>query len=934
MAGAGENTHEESRAGKPFFSGGPEEVTGSYGTGATGPGAQVGPFKLLGILGEGGYGIVYLAEQEQPIRRRVALKVIKPGMDSKQVIARFEAERQALAVLDHPCIAHIHDAGTTPEGRPYFAMEYIEGLPITEYCDREKLSIKERLHLFLQVCEAVKHAHQKGIIHRDLKPSNMLVTAQNDKPLVKVIDFGIAKALAQPLTDKTLHTEQGQFIGTPDYMSPEQAEMDARGVDTRSDVYSLGVVLYELLTGMLPFDPDALRAGGVEHIRAVIRDEEPRTPSTRLTGHEDELTKIAQRRQTDPQTLTRSLHRELEWIPLKAMRKESSRRYQSVSELADDVENYLKGAPLLAGPESAIYRARKFVQRHSTAVAAAMVVAVSLLIGLITSTAMYLRAEKMRGIADDSRQTTEMARAAEATQRQTAQMERDRALKAEEQAQKRLADLYEQQGRQLLRAGQLAEALVFLNEACQVEPHRLSLQFLIAEARHRYTASISATESLLTPWRVGGMDIIPAGFSISPDRRLVALIGPDRDTVYLFDTTDGHLTARLTIQRPTRIAFTGDSAYIIVRAEAPRDGHYRLWIAHVDTEEVRVDAIVPDPLRGIDDLCRRHPTYEPDRERLRDVHSRVYLSSSNRWLAVPWLDMQSVATRVSLFDLTSGKQPATLVGFSFLALWMDFSPDNKEFTIQNYRKGPLYVWEIPSGAMRVTWKYDDSYFAPGFAMSEDRQHGIVAGPDPWVSLFRGTERISVCWDSVWAGFNPKGDRFVTKQRGFGIADIKEGSPPPHIPVRARSEHQSPADTDAPAILWNASDGSLVAALPGSELKNWHFTPDSALLVTEHTSGELRVYETEDGSPISLIPGNEDQRVVDIHPGGQWVLTRAGRSSSAVAAVNLKSGDTFDLPSHTPLDEDLSRRLLNVDRDRVFRWSHESRIELPCFNADG
>jgi WD40 repeat protein len=237
----------------------------------------------------------------------------------------------------------------------------------------------------------------------------MLVTAQNNRPLVKVIDFGIAKALAQPLTAKTLYTEQGQFIGTPDYMSPEQAEMDARGVDTRSDVYSLGVVLYELLTGVLPFDPNALRAGGVEHIRTVIRYEEPRTPSTRLTGLGEESVKIAHRRRTDPQTLRRSLHRELEWIPLKAMRKESSRRYQAVSELADDIENYLKGTPLLAGPESAGYRAKKFVQRHSGVVGAAALITASLLIGLIVSTTMYFKAETMRAVADGSRQDAEVS---------------------------------------------------------------------------------------------------------------------------------------------------------------------------------------------------------------------------------------------------------------------------------------------------------------------------------------------------------------------------------------------------------------------------------------------------------------------------------------------------------------------------------------------
>jgi serine/threonine protein kinase len=558
MAGTGENTHEVGGVREPFFSGDSSEHTTFCGREAIGPGRQIGPFKLLGILGEGGYGIVYLAAQEQPIRRRVALKVIKPGMDSRQVIARFEAERQAMALLDHPNIAHVYDAGTTPEGRPYFAMEYIEGLPITEYCDREKLTIKERLHLFRQVCEAVQHAHQKGIIHRDLKPSNMLVTAQNEKPLVKVIDFGIAKALAQPLTQKTLYTEQGQFIGTPDYMSPEQAEMDARGVDTRSDVYSLGVVLYELLTGVLPFDPDALRAGGVEHIRAVIRDEEPRTPSTRLTGQGEELTKIARRRRTDPQTLTRLLRRELEWIPLKAMRKESSRRYQSVAELADDIENYLKGAPLLAGPESAAYRTMKFVQRHAAAVAAASIVAASLLLGLIVSTMMYFGAEKARAVAAQ-------AQAAEQEQRRLAETART-------EAEKRLADLYENQGHNYLASGEFDKALVFLSEAYKIDSARLSVRLSLLEGLRKHGDPNLHQVGSLVPWQgITADQNLP--FCVSPSRTLVAFVDSKAQAIYVQRTDTGEQVRRLPVSDVLNLAFTPDDRHLIAKIRKDERHH-------------------------------------------------------------------------------------------------------------------------------------------------------------------------------------------------------------------------------------------------------------------------------------------------------------------------------------------------------------------------
>ncbi|MFC1738455.1 protein kinase [Planctomycetota bacterium] len=367
---------------------------------AEGPGTSIGRYKLLQLIGEGGFGVVYMAQQEKPIRRKVALKIIKLGMDTKQVIARFEAERQALAMMDHLNIARVLNAGATETGRPYFVMELVKGIPITEYCDKNNLDTRQRLDLFINVCKAVQHAHQKGIIHRDIKPSNVMITLHDGKPIPKIIDFGIAKATQHRLTEKTFFTEFKQLIGTPEYMSPEQAEMSGLDVDTRTDVYSLGVLLYELLTGATPFDAEELRSAAYDEMLKIIRETEPPTPSKSLNTLGDALSDVAKHRHVQPGELCKIIQGDLDWIVLKTLEKDRTRRYETANELAMDIERHLRDEPVVAGPPSSVYRMKKFIRRNRTAIVVLFLVAMALIVGLALATVGFMQARRERNRAE------------------------------------------------------------------------------------------------------------------------------------------------------------------------------------------------------------------------------------------------------------------------------------------------------------------------------------------------------------------------------------------------------------------------------------------------------------------------------------------------------------------------------------------------------
>jgi serine/threonine protein kinase/tetratricopeptide (TPR) repeat protein len=378
-----------------------------------------GKYKLVEAIGEGGMGAVYLAQQTEPVKRAVAVKVIKAGMDSKAVLARFEAERQALALMDHPNIAKVLDAGTTESGRPFFVMELVKGVPVTQFCDERKLTPRQRLELFVPVCQAIQHAHQKGVIHRDIKPSNVLVALYDDRPVPKVIDFGVAKAAGQTLTDKTLMTGFGAVVGTPEYMSPEQASLNNLDVDTRSDVYSLGVLLYELLTGSTPVDRKSLGKAALMEVLRIVREVEAPKPSAKLSTL-DTLPSVAANRGTEPAKLSRLMKGELDWLVLKALEKDRTRRYDTANGLAADVQRYLSGEPVQAVPPSAAYRLKKFARRNRGPVAAVSLILLALLFGIAGTTFGLLRAEQKRREAEQARADETAAKEEAVAQRQLA----------------------------------------------------------------------------------------------------------------------------------------------------------------------------------------------------------------------------------------------------------------------------------------------------------------------------------------------------------------------------------------------------------------------------------------------------------------------------------------------------------------------------------
>ncbi|MHC4439237.1 MAG: protein kinase domain-containing protein, partial [Planctomycetota bacterium] len=886
-----------------------------------GPGTKIDRYELLELIGEGGMGLVYLAQQKEPVKRRVALKIVKLGMDTRQVVARFEAERQTLALLEHPNIAHVFDAGTTDSGRPYFVMEYVKGRSITKYCDEKKLGIEKRLELLQQVCEGIHHAHQKGIIHRDIKPSNILVSIQDDKPVPKIIDFGIAKAITQPLTEKTSYTEQGQLLGTPEYMSPEQAEMAYQDIDTRSDIYSLGVLLYELLTGATPFDAKRLREGGIDHIQQVICQEEPRTPSARLTSLGDKAKEVAERRRTQIITLTRRLHRELEWIPMKAMRKDRIRRYRSASELSDDIQNYLTGTPLIAGPESTVYRARKFVRKHAGSVATAALLLVVIILGLAVSILMGCRAEQ--------------ARQHEVTVRKQVEQALMRAENAEKAAREKSEEL-----RRTLYVNSIQLADAKYREA-NIQRVRELLESCPNDLRgwEWYRLRHITDQSRMT---LRGHGVWVASIAISPDgNRIISGSGDDTIKVWDAATGDEVMTLRGHKYGVNSVAFSPDGKRIVSGSD---DKTIKIWDAATGTE-----------LRTLHGHGRR-------------INVVAFSPGGKRIFS------GSADNTIKVWDAATGAELMTLRGHKLRVSSVVFSPDGKRIASSS-ADHTIRIWDAATGTELMILRGHD-YRGAGsihsLAFSPDGKRIISSSSDSTIKVWdlaTGAELMTLRGhgNSVASiAFSPDGKRIISgsDDNTIKVWDSATGAELMSLRGHGNSVTSIAISPDAKRMISGSYDGTIKvwdAAIRAEAVTLSHyncvvslaFSPDSKRIISSGSNDNtIKVWDAVTGAELMSLRGHRNWvDSVAFSPDGKQIVSGGG--DKMVKVWDAATGkELMTLPGHrntvcsVAFSPD-SRRIISGSEDRTIkvwdsvtgdkpmtlRW-HKGCVKSVAFGPDG
>ena len=766
-------------------------------------------------------GTVYMAEQEQPVRRKIALKIIKPGMDSHQVIARFEAERQALAMMDHQNIARVLDAGTTESGRPYFVMELIHGVPITQFCDDRHLTPRERLELFVPVCQAIQHAHQRGIIHRDIKPSNVLVTMYDDKPVPKVIDFGVAKAIEQRLTEKTLFTQFGALVGTFEYMSPEQAEMNAFGVDTRSDVYSLGVLLYELLTGSTPLERERLRTAALHELVRLIKEEEAPRPSVRLSGS-DLLPKIAAARKTEPQRLPRLMRGELDWIVMKCLEKDRSRRYDAASGLARDIERYLADEAVEACPPSASYRLRKFARKYRTPLQIACAFLLLLVLGTVASTWQAIRATVAESAAETRKREANDARAQAEKRRDELARVNDSLHRASYVADMNLAH-HAWADNNLIRTRQLLER----HRPQPGEPDLRGFEWhYLRRLFHGELITVQAHATVSTvAFTPDGKRLVSCGRSQAP-REMSSGKGVTRE-IKLWDAATGR-------QLPLAIRGSTDKARQVTLSP---DGT-RLAAACLDQGVTVWDLATGEPI-----TLNRHAkeldflvSFSPDGKRL------VSISMPNED------NTRNVDYKARLWDLAARKVIATIEKPFYIRTAPDFSPDGKLLAFAAYSQSVARVFDAATAREAFSVEYGDGRVAHAVFSPDGKL--LAACGELGVRLWDVASRKAV---ASWSAASNMGNCLAFSPDGRRLAS---------------------GGIEGAVDLWDTGTAQKAATFNGNAggIQTIAFSPDGNRLASAAADGTLRLWDTT-GRRESVPLSSSDSNIHSaLSPDGQTVFT--------------------------------------------------------------